>query len=179
MMGPATILNAPKCGSGAHRPTCIWQNLIPKEMLEEAYSDLPKPSRIEDKMLTIAGLGSWQMPPGDVSHSTNTYPTALPRFGTRPSPQPQAKSPHKPTNGLLMHGGTLTSPSPEVREVLMGFTRGDTEAGGLSPSQRIHILGQCTCLNILHCTLTQVSAASSENCAPHPREHPSIPWEHT
>jgi len=85
-------------------------------------------------MLTCAGLGSWQMPPGDTSNSINTHPIALPSFGTRPNPQPQATSPHTPTLGLLMHVGTLTSPSPEVREILMGFTRGDTEAGGLSPS---------------------------------------------
>ena len=26
VMGPSTVLNAPKCGSGAHRPTQIWQN---------------------------------------------------------------------------------------------------------------------------------------------------------
>jgi len=119
------------------------------------------------------------MPPGDTSHSTNTYPTSLPRFGTRRNQQPQATSSHATTNGLLMHDGTLTPPSPQVKEVLMGFTSGDTEAGGLFPSQRIHILEQCTDLNILNRTLAQVSAASSENRASHPREHPSIPWEHT
>jgi hypothetical protein len=176
-MRPATVLNAPKCGSGAHRPTCVWQNLLPKETLDEAYSNLPAPSSTVNEMLALAGLGSWHMPSGDTSHSTNTHPTALPRFGTRPSPQPQAAStqPQAPTNGLLMHGGTLTSPSPEVREVRMGFTSGDTEAGGLSPSQLNHILGQCTDLNILQLTLAQVSTASSENRASHPREHPGIP----
>ena len=49
-----------------------------------------------------------------------------------------------------MKDGTLTSPSSEDREILMGFTIGDTEAEGLSPGQRIHILGQCTDLNLLH-----------------------------
>ena len=56
MMGPATILNAPKCGSDAHRPTGIWQNLLPKEALDEAYSNLPVPSMTVDDMLTHAGL---------------------------------------------------------------------------------------------------------------------------
>ena len=42
-MGPSTILNAPKCGSGAHRPTHLWQNLLPKEELDEAYSNLIDP----------------------------------------------------------------------------------------------------------------------------------------
>jgi len=36
MMGPSTVLNAPKCRSGAHRPIRIWQNLLPKEELDEA-----------------------------------------------------------------------------------------------------------------------------------------------
>ena len=122
MMGPSTVLNDPKCGSGAHRPTRIWQNLLPKETLDEASSNLPVQSRTVDDMLALAGLGSWHMPPGDTSYSINKHPSALPRFGTRPKPQPHATSLHASTDGLLMQGGTITSPSPEVREVLMGFT---------------------------------------------------------
>ena len=45
---------------------------------------------------------------------------------------------------------TLTFPSPEVREILMGFTNGDTEVEGLSPGQRNHLLGHCINLNLLH-----------------------------
>ena len=123
---------------------------LPKETLDEAYSNLPVSSRTVNDMLNLAGLGSWHMPPGDTSNSTNTPPSPLPRFGTRPKPQSRAASLYALTFGLLMQGGTLTSPSPEVKEVLMGFTGGDTEAGGLSPGQRIHILGQCTDLNLLH-----------------------------
>ncbi len=33
----------PKCGSNAHRPTRIWQNLLIKEELENAYSKLGNP----------------------------------------------------------------------------------------------------------------------------------------
>ena len=58
MMGPPTVLNAPKCGTEAHRPTRIWQNLLPKEALDEAYSNLPIPSRTVNDMLALAGLGS-------------------------------------------------------------------------------------------------------------------------
>jgi hypothetical protein len=39
----------------------------------------------------------------------------------------------------------------------MGFTSGDTYAPGLSPAQRIHILGMCTDLNILHWTMAQTT----------------------
>jgi hypothetical protein len=54
------------------------------------------------------------------------------------------------------------------------------KAEGLSPDQRIHILGQCAYLNILQWTLAQAPTSSSENSAPHTREHPGKPcWEHT
>ncbi len=43
MMGPSTALNAPKCGSGAHRPTQIWQHLLPKATLDDAYANLAEP----------------------------------------------------------------------------------------------------------------------------------------
>jgi hypothetical protein len=39
----------------------------------------------------------------------------------------------------------------------MGFTSGDTDATGLSPAQRTHILGMCTDLNILHWTIAQIT----------------------
>ena len=39
----------------------------------------------------------------------------------------------------------------------MGFTSGDTDAPGLSPAQRIPILGMCTDLNILHWTMAQTT----------------------
>jgi hypothetical protein len=63
VMGPSTVLNAPKCGSGGHHPTHIWQNLLPKETLDEAYSYRPIPTRTANDMLALAGLGSWHMPP--------------------------------------------------------------------------------------------------------------------
>ncbi len=64
-----------------------------------------------------------------------------------------------------MENGTLTTPSPEVRETLMGFTSGETAAPGLSPAQRIHILGMCTDLNILHWTIAQTTNPGH----PHPQ----------
>ena len=56
LMGPSTVLNAPKCGSGAHRPTHMWQNLLPKEELEEAYLQLSGLQRPINDILDHAGL---------------------------------------------------------------------------------------------------------------------------
>ncbi len=49
-----------------------------------------------------------------------------------------------------MKDETLRSPSPEVREILMGFIKWDIEATGFTPEQRINILDQCTNLSLLH-----------------------------
>ena len=56
LMGPSTVLIAPKCGSGAHRPTHIWQNLLPKEELEEAYLHLSGLQRPINDILDQARL---------------------------------------------------------------------------------------------------------------------------
>jgi hypothetical protein len=106
-------------------------------------------------------------------------PTILPRFRTRPTPPPRAELGQSSTTGLLLKDGTLRSPSPEVREALMGFTCGDTEATGLTPTQRIHILGQCTDLNLLQWAVALASSTSQEGHAPRQREHPAICWEST
>jgi hypothetical protein len=91
LMGPSTVLNAHKCGSGAHRPTHFWQNLLPKEELEEAYSNTTGPPHTVNEMLDHAGLSSWKRPLGDTTNSTANPPTILPRFRTGPTPPPRAE----------------------------------------------------------------------------------------
>ena len=61
----------------------------------------------------------------------------------------------------------------------MGITRGDTEAAGLTPEQRIHILGQCTDLNLLQWTVALASSTSLGHHTPHQREHPGRLWKNT
>ncbi len=174
MMGPSTVLNAPKCGSGAHRPTHVWQNLLPKDKLDEAYSNLPNPSRTVNDNLDLARLEEWRMPTTDTPNSIANPTKALPRFGTRHTPPSRAESGPTPALGLLMKDGTPTSPSPEVREILMGFIKGDTEVEGLSPGQRVHLLGQCTYLDILYWALTLASTTSGRSIS-RPRAHPGSP----
>jgi hypothetical protein len=100
------------------------------------------------------------MPPRDTTNSNASSSTILPRFRIRPTPVPREDSGQSSTTGLLLKDGILKPPSPEVREVLMGFTRGDTEATGFTPEQRIHILGQCRDLNLLHWVVTLASSTS-------------------
>ena len=88
MMGACTVLNAPKCGSGAHRPTCIWQNLLPKEELDEAYSYMHDPPHTVNEILALAGLGPWHLPSRDTTNSNANPLTALPRFRKRSTSPP-------------------------------------------------------------------------------------------
>ncbi len=78
-----------------------------------------------------------------------------------------------------MKDGTLSLSSPEVREILMGFTSGDTEAEGLSSGQCVNLLGKCTDLNILHWTLSLTNTPPSGHRISSPRAHPGTPWEST
>ena len=112
------------------------------------------------------------------NHTEHTPHNATPLRYTTHTP-PREGSIDAIRTGFLLKDGTPTSPSPQIREVLMGFTSGDTAVGGLSPDQRIHILGQCTDLNILHWTLALVNANPTEAHNSPTRVHPGIPWEDT
>ena len=79
------------------------------------------------------------------------------------------------TDLLMWNGAMMPPPSLEVREALMGFTGGDTNTGNLSPTQRNHILGQCTDLNLLHWTLALASASPSRIPTTNLREAPDTP----
>ena len=52
----------------------------------------------------------------------------------------------KPGTGLLTHHGHLQEPSPEIKELAMGYKRGATE--GLVASLRHKLLGACLDHNI-------------------------------
>ena len=61
----------------------------------------------------------------------------------------------------------------------MGLTGGDTEAAGLTPEQRVHILGQCTNLNLLHWAVSQASYTFRGFQTPRTREHSGRQWKNT
>ena len=121
--------------------------------------------------MATAGLKEWRTHrPADPTVPEQTR-AMLPRLGTR-SPTPhQTADGSSPARGLLLHGGILTSPSLEVREVIMGLTRGGASAPRLTQEQRNHLLGQCTDLNILSWTLSATRIPSGEPDL-RPRAHP-------
>jgi len=51
---PAILLDAAKVGSRAHRPRLWWTNLLPREVLRQAYETIPQSSHlITDSILDI------------------------------------------------------------------------------------------------------------------------------
>jgi hypothetical protein len=59
LVGQGTLLDAPKCGSGAYRNTRIWQNLMSHDALMKEHARLLPPTRPVDAALTRAGLSRW------------------------------------------------------------------------------------------------------------------------
>ena len=55
----------------------------------------------------------------------------------------------KPGRGLLLHDNAYQEPSPEMKELAMGYPRGSTSAIGITTSMRHKILGACLYFNIL------------------------------
>ena len=104
MAGPSTVLNAPKCGSGAHRPTRIWQNMLPKETLDDAYANLVDPRQTVDDILKSAGLRAWHTPTKDTLTTLGTPYTTLLRFGTGPTPPPAGRIHRRYTDRPLIEG---------------------------------------------------------------------------
>jgi hypothetical protein len=48
------LLDVARAGSHAHRPQLWWTNLVPKEVLKQAYETVPRSSHlIVDNMLDI------------------------------------------------------------------------------------------------------------------------------
>ena len=54
----------------------------------------------------------------------------------------------KPGPGLLMHQGSLQEPSPEIKELAMGYKKGAIAVEGLLASLRHKLLGACMDHNI-------------------------------
>lgn len=54
----------------------------------------------------------------------------------------------KPGLELLLHQGTLQEPSPEMKELAMGYKRGTTIAEGPLTSLRRKLLGACLDHNV-------------------------------
>ena len=165
-LGPINTLNGPPCGSGASRITRCCQNIAINSSTQTKFNNLPTPTLTINTRLEQANFLHWRAQPATLQHSkqkTNQTPPPLPPniaihtiIGHLNSP---AFRMHKglPGNGLFYHKNTLREPNASIKELLMGFQPGTTEAPGLSEADRCQILGQTPDLNILTWLITQAT----------------------
>ena len=73
MLGVPVWLDAPPCGSGAHRETLFWQNLATVQHVQEAFSALPTPTLSINDRLSEAGIYGLLALPTQVLSSPPTY----------------------------------------------------------------------------------------------------------
>jgi len=177
--GPLENLERTKIWVKGSPATHIWQNLVTLSTPERAYNILPNPPLTMNNIHAIVGGEWWR-----------THDTSFMEPTRRPPPQHfhasvhnRPRSPPRPTAHTQHRDyyidGTPITPSPEVKEALMGFTAGDTAAPGLNTEQRNHMLGQCTDLNILNWTLSIVRNAPTRLHNPNTRECPNYPGPST
>jgi hypothetical protein len=104
IMGPSTILHAPKCGSGAHhRPTQIWQNFLPQPELEATYKSHQVSYKTVDDILATAGLEEWRTSRSTDPTVKEQARTMLPRFGTRAITPLRTADGSPPSRGLILY----------------------------------------------------------------------------
>ena len=172
------LLDASKCDSGAHRDTRIWQNLLSHDTLAAEYVRFRSSARPDEAAMKRAGLSRWSThpspQPGD-SHRAQptTFQGPLPYLGTHPDTAPFRVHNGISGRGMLYDMDTPSTPSAEVKEVLMRFCGGDTAAPILSELQRVQLLGQYTDLNTITWTISTIRQHTS--FAEHsPRSTPSL-----
>jgi hypothetical protein len=125
-LGPGSILDATKCGSGSSRNTRIWQNLLHHDTLSTIHARLQHTTRPVESALERVGLFQWTTRP-------SRWPTTgqgelpappkdpLPYMGSQLNAAPFRIYKEIPGRGMLYTDNNPTSPSAEVREALMGF----------------------------------------------------------
>ena len=75
MLGVPVWLDAPPCGSGAHKETLFWQNLATVQHVQDAFTALPTPTLSINDRLSDAGMSSWRSQPR-FSHPPNSQSEA-------------------------------------------------------------------------------------------------------
>ena len=155
-----TWLNAPACGSHAHRAAIFWQNLLSTDALSQAYHRLPSgPTTSINQLLALHNIEGWRTQeliqgrnwhPDDCINKAGRDQRVLPKFVCFVGSHKFRKTGNRPGLGMMHYlDQPLQEPPPEVREVAMGFGLHSTAAPGLNPAQRHHLLGQCIDRNLL------------------------------
>ena len=169
-LGEPVLTDAPPCGSLAKRATLFWTNLKSTQTLQSKYNDIENtPIRSLERFLRENGFAHWEVP-YLVGHSRapekDKYNTIgkklaiLPKFVSHPNARAYRR---RGGYGRLLHKNSTAIPCIQIKEMVMGFDRNRTEAGGLAEQHRHYLMGQCIDLNLLTWFLDSCAEQTEES----------------
>jgi len=138
LLGQGMLIDAPICDSWAYRNNRVWKNLVPRSVLEAEHARLLKPTRPIETSLEASRLSTWSTHPRpptgrDLSLNVDLPPREpLPHLCTHPNTSPFRVHNGISENGVLYATNLPSTPSPELREALVGFRVGETDVPSLS-----------------------------------------------
>ena len=166
-LGTPVLADAPPCGSLAKRETLFWTNLQPTHTLQEKFDAIKnKPVKSLRTFLHQNGFDEWDVPqlvghnraPVNDRYNVIGRPLAvLPKFVCHPNQRAYRR---RGGYGRLLYRNSTAIPCIQIKEMVMGFPRNRTEAGGLADQHRHYLMGQCIDLNLLTWLL--------DSCEAHP-----------
>ena len=175
-LGDPVLTDAPPCGSLAKRATLFWTNLRSVQELQDEFNKIQDtPIRSLRNFLKQNGFTDWDVP-YLVGHSRapkhDKYNTIgkklaiLPKFVCHPNARAYRR---RGGYGRLLYKSSTAIPCIQIKEMVMGFQRDRTKAGGLADQHRHYLMGQCIDLNLLTWFLSSCESQPDETtCSPRP-----------
>ena len=140
-LGAPVIVEAQLLGSSALRKTTIWTNATDNTNLMANYRTSQINGKKVPEFLIRSGFVDWVPTPSTLDY----FPKFMSRFGSWAY---SFTADGGPGPGMLLHNDVLQEPSPDIKEMAMGYPRGSTAAGGVNPSMRHKVMGACMDHNI-------------------------------
>ena len=135
-LGHPIIVEAHRLGSSSLRRTSMWTNSAPDPFLTQHHKDNQQPGDKIPQFLINQGFHDWKY----VDSTSDYFPKFMSRYGSWAY---SFTTDGKAGPGLLIHNNEFQEPSPEIKEVSMGYDAGSTSIEGISTAIRHKILGAC------------------------------------
>ncbi len=161
-IGPTVLLDATRVGLRAHRPQLLWTNLLPREVLRQAYETVPRYSHlIVDNILHIGQrsqvVNVVDRSPMVVVNRVGQLRMVLPTFVSFPASHAYKEGgPRVVWDTCLQQ---LVEPNADEKERAMGFPIGMTFVPSISEASRQQVSGQAMDLN---CSTWIISLSMAE-----------------
>ena len=140
-LGQPIIVEAHRLGSSSLRKIAVSTNSAPNAFLVQHYQANQKQGDKIPQFLINQEFYDWKY-----TDSTSEY---FPKFMSRYISWAYTfTADDKAGPGFLIHNNEFQEPSPEIKELSMGYDAGSTSIEGISTATRHKILGACMDLNV-------------------------------